>query len=223
MRGRAPARPRTGMRLTAARPLAQQLVGALLHPPGHVGVGGPAVGRVVLEAAVLGRVVRGRDHDAVREMRGAAAVVHENRVRDHRGRGHAVVALDDGLDPVGGQHLERGALGGPRYRVGVLAEEERPVDPLPAPVVADRLGGGEDVGLGERAAQGRAAVAAGAEADQLGLGLVHVGPARVVLALEPRGVDQQRRARAGRRAGRSQPRPSRRARSRDSHYVTGHA
>jgi len=48
----------------------QQLVGPVLDPLGHVGVGGAAVGRVVLEAAILGGIVRGRNDDAVREVTG---------------------------------------------------------------------------------------------------------------------------------------------------------
>ena len=38
--------------------------------------------------------------------------------------------LDDDLDTVGGQHLQRGALGRSGERVRVLAEVERPVDAL---------------------------------------------------------------------------------------------
>ena len=57
-----------GMRLTPALPLAQQLVGPVLDPLRDVGVGRAAVGRVVLEAAVLGRIVRRRDDDAVGEV-----------------------------------------------------------------------------------------------------------------------------------------------------------
>ena len=58
---------------------AQQLIGAVLHPRRHVRIGGAAVGRVVLEAAVLRRIVRRRDHDAICEARPPAAVVDENR------------------------------------------------------------------------------------------------------------------------------------------------
>ena len=42
-----------GTRLHARVAAAQQLVGPVLDPARHVGVGGAAVGRVVLEAAVL--------------------------------------------------------------------------------------------------------------------------------------------------------------------------
>ena len=177
---------------------AQEVVGAVLHPARHVGVGGPAVRRVVLEAAVGRWVVRGRHDDAVGEVRRAAAVVDEDRARDRGRRGEAVVALDHSFHDIRREHLERGALRGRGERVGVLAQVERPVDALLAPVVADRLGDREDVRFRERAPQRRAAVAAGAEAHTL-RGVLEVGRARVVLALELGHVDQHvlRRGLAG--------------------------
>ncbi len=51
--------------LDVAQLVLQQRVGLALHPARDVGVGRPAVRRVVLHAAVLGRVVRGGDDDAV--------------------------------------------------------------------------------------------------------------------------------------------------------------
>ena len=145
--------------------------------------------------------MRRRDDDAVGQVLLAAAVVDEDGPRDDRRRRDAVVALDDRLDAVGGQHFQRGALGRAGQRVRVLAHVERAVDALASPVVADRLGDGQDVGLGERAAQRRAAVPAGAEADQL-VGVAHVGLALVILAFEPGHVDEHlfrgRLAREGR-------------------------
>ena len=91
-------------------PVAQQLVGAVLHPRGDVGVGRAAVGRVVFEAAVLRRIVRGRDDDAVGQVIVAAAVVGEDGAGDHRRRREAVLALNHRLDAVGREHLERRAL-----------------------------------------------------------------------------------------------------------------
>src|SRR4029453_2459634 len=49
----------------AGRDRPEKPVGLVLAPTGDVGVGRAAVGRVVLEAAVLGRVVGGGDHDPV--------------------------------------------------------------------------------------------------------------------------------------------------------------
>ncbi len=51
----------------------EQLVRALGDPPGRVGVGGPAVRRVVLEAAIARGVVRRGDDDAVGESRAGRA------------------------------------------------------------------------------------------------------------------------------------------------------
>ena len=127
----------------------QQFVGSILDPLRHVGVGRSAIGRVVLEAAILGRIVRRRDDDAVGKMCLARAVVDEDGPRDDRRRRHAVVALNDGLDAIGRQDLQRGALGRTGQRVRVLAHVERAIRALAAPIVADRLGDGQDVRLGE--------------------------------------------------------------------------
>ena len=100
---------------------AQELVRAVLHPACHVRVGRSAVRRVVLEAAVGRRVVRRRHDDAVREVLAPATVVDEDRARDHGRRRNAVRALNDRVDAVRGEHLERGALRGRGERVCVLA------------------------------------------------------------------------------------------------------
>ena len=60
---------------------AQDLVGAVLDLLGDVGIGGPPVGGVVLEAAVRRWVVAGGDHDAV----GQAARCGPCCIREWRG------------------------------------------------------------------------------------------------------------------------------------------
>src|SRR5882757_3522438 len=89
----------------------QEVVGSVLHPARYVRVGGTAVRRVVLEAAILGWVMRGRDHDAVREVPLAALVIYENGPRDNRRRRDAVVLLNDCIYVVGREDLQGGALG----------------------------------------------------------------------------------------------------------------
>ena len=143
----------------------EQLVRLVLDPAGGVGVGRPAVRRVVLEAAVAGRVVRGRDHDAVGTPSPAFAVVVQDRVRDHRRRGGAAVGVDADVDAVGDQHLDDRLDRRRRQRMRVGAEEQRPVDPLLLPVAAHRLADGCHVPLGERAGQRGPPVAGGAEGD----------------------------------------------------------
>src|SRR5262245_45231188 len=64
----------------------EEPIGAVLDPPSDFGVGGAARGWIVLEAAGIGRVVRGRDDDPVGEAAGAAAIVVHDRLRDHRRR-----------------------------------------------------------------------------------------------------------------------------------------
>src|SRR4030095_7433396 len=83
----------------------------------------------------------------------------------------------------------------------VLAHVERAVDGPAAAVLADGLRDGHDVSLIERAAERRAPVPAGAEADQV-TRLTHIGRALVVLAFEPGRVHQQRlRRRLARQGG----------------------
>ncbi|CAB4906457.1 unannotated protein [freshwater metagenome] len=173
-------------------------VGAVLHRPGDVAAGRAAVRRVVLEAAVAGRVVAGGDHDAVGQARGLAPVGPQDGVADRRGGRVAVGVVDQDGDVVGGEHLQCGDPGRLGQPVGVAADEQRPVVPLALAVLHDRLGGGQDVRLVERAVQAGPAVAAGAEHDLL-VGVGRVGPGRVVGRDQVRDVDEVRRL--GRGAG----------------------
>ena len=68
---------------------------------------------IVLEPAVLRRVVRGGDDNAVGEMLGSPAVMDKNCVRDDRRRSYAVVLLDDDVHAISGEDFESRALGGP--------------------------------------------------------------------------------------------------------------
>ncbi len=129
--------------------VSQKRISPVLDPPGHVGVSRAPIGRVVLEPTILRRVVRGSYDNAVGEMLGARAVIDQDGARDDRGRCESVVSLDDRLHVVGRQDFERGALGRPGDRMGVLAHVERAVGALVAAVVADGLGDGQNVGFGE--------------------------------------------------------------------------
>ena len=86
---------------------------------------------------------------------GAAAVVDEDGVRDDGRRRHAVVALEDRLDAVG-RPAPRGPCAGPgSERACVsLPMKSGPSIPCARAVVADRLGDGQDVRLGEGAVAG---------------------------------------------------------------------
>ena len=172
----------------------QKVIGAVLDPPGHVDIGRTSVSRVVLEAAVLRRVMRRGDDNAVGELLASPAIVDEDRVRDDRRRRHPVVLLDDGVHAVGGEDFERRALGGPGKRVRIPPHEQRAIGALQAPEVADGLGDGQNMGFVERAAQRRAAMPAGPEAHSL-FGVVEIGPAFEIFAFEAGQIDQHLRGR----------------------------
>src|SRR5580704_15780839 len=97
----------------------------------------------------------------------AATVPNQNRSRDNRCRSYPVALLNNRLHVVCRKHLEGGALRGLGDGMGVFPHIERAVGSLFAPVFADRLGNREDVRFVKCASQGRAAVSAGAEADEL--------------------------------------------------------
>ena len=147
--------------------IGQQFVGAVGDPAGGIGVGRPAVGRVVLEAAVVRRIMRRGDDHAVGQPFGAALVVGKNGVGDDGGGGVAAILVDHHGHAIGGENLQRGLFGRDGERVGILAHEERAGDALLGAVFADGLRNGHDVVFGKAGVQRGAAMAGGAESDLL--------------------------------------------------------
>jgi len=82
-----------------------QGVGPVLDPFCDHGVSWPTMRWVVFDAAVLRRIVRGGDDDAVGQSRAPAPVVGENGVGDDRGRRVAAILVHHDLDAMGRQHL----------------------------------------------------------------------------------------------------------------------
>jgi hypothetical protein len=173
----------------AAEPGAQQVVGAAGDPSGGVGVGRAAARRVVLEAAVPGWVVRRGDDDPVGQSVGSAPVGREDRVADRGGGGVAVGRVDQDGHVVGREDLQSARPCRLGQGMGVPAEEERAVVPLGGPVLADRLGGGDDVRLVEGGVEAGAAVPRRPEHDLL-VGLGRIRLHRVVRGDERGDVDQ---------------------------------
>ncbi len=101
----------------------EQLIGPPLDNAGDVGVGRAAVGRIVFEAPILGRIVRRRDDDAVAQLLAATVIVYQDGAGNDRRGGHPVIALDDGLHSVGRQHFQRRALSGVAEGMRVFAHE----------------------------------------------------------------------------------------------------
>jgi len=79
-------------------------------------------------------------------------------VRERRGRGEPVIGVDQQLHAVGREHLDGRDPGRLGQRVRVLGDEQRAVDALTGPVLADGLAGGGDVIVVERGLEGRPAV-----------------------------------------------------------------
>ena len=148
-------------------------IGLLLDLGGDVGIGRAAMRRIVFIAAVLGRIVGGRDDDTVGKARRSCLVVAQDRVRDHGRRRVAAAVVDHDVDAVRRKHLDCARHCRFGERVGVDADEERPGQAGLAAMVADRLRGRQDVILVEGVFQRRAAMARCAEGDTLrGIGRV---------------------------------------------------
>ena len=90
---------------------------------------------------------------------GAAAVIGEDGVRDHRGRRVAALGVDPRLDAVRRQHLDRRGERGFGERVRVHADEERAGDAGLLAIEADGLGDRQDVPFVEGGGEGGAAMA----------------------------------------------------------------
>src|SRR5436190_11192847 len=133
--------------------------------------------------------MRWRDDNAIGKMFLSIPVVNQDRPRDHWRRRDAGVFLDDRLYSVARQHFQRGALGRPGKGVCVLTHIQRAVGALTLPIVANGLGDRQNVRLGKRTAQRRAAMPTGTEADRLGW-ICRVGAALVILALKLRQIDE---------------------------------
>ena len=118
-----------------------------------------------------------------------ALVRAQDRVRDRRSGGVAVVVVDEHGDVVGGEHLQRRRPSRLGQGMRVASDEQRPVEAAPAPVVDDGLGGGQDVVLVEGGPQARAAMSGRAEGDLL-VDVVGVGLLGVVERDEVGDVDE---------------------------------
>ena len=129
----------------APKAVFEKLVCLRFDPIGDGALRRPAVWRIVLEAAVMGRIVRGRDDDAVGESCLAPAVVGENRVGDDRRRRVFIPLRDHDVHPVGRQHLQRAGKSRHGKRMRVHAEKQRAIDLLLLAVQANSLTDGENM------------------------------------------------------------------------------
>src|ERR1043165_2721919 len=125
----------------------EKLIRRCLNPVGNVGFRRPTVWRVVLEAAVVGRIMRWRDHDSVGQSSLSLAVVSQNRVRYHGRRSVFVAFGDHHFDAVGGQHLERTRKRRQRKRMSIHPKKQWTIYVLQFSIQTNCLRDGEDVPL----------------------------------------------------------------------------
>ena len=146
-----------------------QLIRPGFDPAGDAAIGRSPSGGVVLEAAVVRRIVRRRDDNAVGQPPARApAVVAQDGVR-YRGRRCVCVLLrEHDVDAVGREHLDSGGAGRHRQGMRVEAEKERTTNPLLPAVAADGLADREHVPFVEGLLERRPAMARRAEGDALG-------------------------------------------------------
>src|SRR5437016_13280984 len=98
---------------------------------------------IVLETAVLGRIVGWRNHDAIGQSCLSTAIVSEDRVRDNRGRRVLVICGDHHIDTVRRQYFHGAGESGLGDGVSVDTEEERSIDGISFAVLPNRLCYGE--------------------------------------------------------------------------------
>ena len=123
----------------------EKLVRLRLNPTCDAGLRRPSVRRIVLEAAIMGRIMRRGDHNAIGKSGSSSTIVRENRVGDDGRRSKFFLLCKHDFHPICRQHFQSAGKSGRRERMRVHAEEQRAIDFLLCAVQAKRLGDGEDM------------------------------------------------------------------------------
>ena len=186
------ARALIGDALDVSQALFQQPVGRAFDCRGDVGIRRAAIGRIIFEAAILRRIVRRRDDDAIGAAFAPVLVGGEDGVGDHRRRRVTVVRIDHHLDVIGREHLDRARQRRLRQRMRVDSDEQRTVDAAGAAMIANRLADRQDMCLVERVVEGGAAMAGSAKRHSL-RDHCRIGLARKVSGDQTRDIRQHRR------------------------------
>ena len=147
MRGGGGERLRQGNPLHRRERGSQQFIGPILDPCRGSGICRTPVGGIVFEAAIMRRIVRRGDDDAVTKSARPAPIVGEDGMGDHRCGRVFVLDRHHGGDAMGSENLQRAGQGRFRQGMRVHAQEERTIGALTRAELADRLSDGEDVSL----------------------------------------------------------------------------
>jgi hypothetical protein len=181
-----------GDALDAPQSVLEKAIRGALDHRSDIGIRRAAIGRIIFEPAIFGRIMRRRDHDAVGKPTVAALVMGQDGAGNNRRRRITVALVDHRLDAVGGKYFQRARQGRLRQRVGIDADEQRPGDAAAPAVIADRLADRQDMRLVEGVVEGGAAMPRGAERHPL-RGHGRVGLSGKIGRHQPRNVRQHRR------------------------------
>ncbi len=131
----------------ASELLLEEIVRGGFDPAGNVDVGGPAIGGIILEASVLGRIVGRRNDDAVGQPCLVPLVVHQDRMRDDGRRCISAPGIDHRLDAIGREHFQGTGKRRLRQRMRVHAHKQRTVDSGAMAIETDGLRDRQDMRL----------------------------------------------------------------------------
>ena len=182
-----PGRTASGARPSARRPsssFARSWISRVMSVPA-----GPPSGGLYLKPPSGGGLCEGVT--TIPSARGPVPgrVVGQDRPGDRRRRRVPAAGVGQHPHAVGGEHLQRAGLAGSESACVSAPRYSGPSMPVPGPVLADRLGGGEDVVLVERRGERRPAVPGRAERHPLRR-LTGIGMHRVVGGDQLRDVDE---------------------------------
>jgi hypothetical protein len=177
--------------LDAAQAAASSSLALGFDPSGHLGVGGAAVRRVVLEAAAVGWIVRGRDDDAVGKPGSCAPRLYVRMACEMAGVGvYSSSAAVITSTPFAASTSIALANAGADSACVSKPMNSGPSMSRAACGIADRLGDREYVKFVETRSNEDAAVAGGAEGHALG-GDAGVRAFAVVRGDQPRNIHQR--------------------------------
>mgnify|MGYP007082096042 CR=1 FL=1 len=131
-----------------------QGIGPVLDPFCDHGVSRPTVRWVVFDAAVLRRIVRGGDDDAVGKPRCSPSIIGENRVRDDGSGGVPSGLIDHDPNTVRCQHFDRTRPSRFRECVGIPAKVQGPDCTLAGSIFTDRLRDSQNMPLVKASLEG---------------------------------------------------------------------
>jgi hypothetical protein len=117
--------------------------------------------------ASIGRIVRRRDDNAVRQSGSAAAVVSQYCVGNHGGRGVFVLVREHDFHTVGRQHFERTGKRRLRKRVRIDPQKQRAIDALLLAVITNGLTDGKHMPFVEAVFERATMMPRGAKRDPL--------------------------------------------------------